>query len=324
MLVLLVSTLPGAVAYAAAPEEVPRRLVRTPGGDRFGYAPVARPYTRALPERVTGLLVSHDPLTGAERRCGAAVVASESRSLVLTAAHCLFDNDGQARRWYDQVTFVPAYSGSGAGGAPLGVWRAVRTWVTRPWRTRSYSTEVIPHDVGVVGVEPDASGRRLEDVTGPGLRPVSTRRGDGRVRAVTLPGYPSELGYPGDAMYRCSGRAAEARTPWPGMLMTRNCQIVRGHSGGPAISGRAVVGVATSSSPYHDPDGFSLIARLSPRRAQGLLAVAERGMAAYAAAAARSRHQATVADSASPIGVGATPNVFWKAEESTTNGRANW
>ncbi|MCG5211960.1 trypsin-like peptidase domain-containing protein [Streptosporangium sp. KLBMP 9127] len=252
--------------------DVPGRQVITPGGDRYGYARVRRPYTAEAPERVTGLLLAHDRFTGRNRVCGAAVLRSPGRDLVLTAAHCLFDNYGRNRRWYDGVVFVPAYNSTGLGDTPLGVWPAERLWVPRRWRTRSYSPSVLPWDVGVVRVAGRA-GRRLEKVTGPGLRPLVSRSGE-QLSGLTLLGYPGDVGYSGDDMFRCLADAGESGGPGPGMLMTRNCQIVGGHSGGPVVYGGAVAGVASSSSPYRRGNGFTLITRLTPHRLTRMLALA--------------------------------------------------
>jgi V8-like Glu-specific endopeptidase len=254
--------------------EVPRPQVITPGGDRYGYARVPRPYTTQEPERVTGLLLARDPVTGLGRRCGAVVLRSPGRDLVLTAAHCLYNNHGKARRWYDGVVFVPSFNSAGLGDTPLGAWRARKLWVPKKWRTHSYSSELLPHDVGLVRVA-DQGGRRLERVTGPGLPPLRTPRGRS-LTGLTLLGYPAELGYSGDDMFRCLADAGETGAPGSGMLMTRNCQIVGGHSGGPAVYGGAVAGVASSSNPYHSSHGFTLIARLTPHRLTGIDRMAAR------------------------------------------------
>ncbi|MFC7720169.1 hypothetical protein [Nonomuraea recticatena] len=85
---------------------VPGRKVLTPGGDRLGYSLVDRPYTGA--HRLAGILLSHDPVAGTDIACGAAVIRSRSRSLVLTAAHCLY-----------------------AGGRPFPTWPSCPP--TTPW-----------------------------------------------------------------------------------------------------------------------------------------------------------------------------------------------
>ena len=64
---------------------------------------------------------------GGNYSCSATVVASASRSVALTAGHCLHDRDlGWARR----VVFVPAYI---SGAAPYGTWSVGRKVVSRGW-----------------------------------------------------------------------------------------------------------------------------------------------------------------------------------------------
>ncbi|GAA5081479.1 hypothetical protein HNP84_002749 [Thermocatellispora tengchongensis] len=266
---LLMTPYTPAVAPAAAegPPSVPGSLVITRDGDRYGYAKVPRPYTQRRAQRLTGVLLSLDPVTGRHRTCGAAVLRSPRRDLAVTAAHCLFYNHGAERRWFERVTFVPAYGAAHKGDIPYGVWRAARLWVPRQWRTRPYSTEVLPYDIGLVRLAPGPEGKRLEDVTGRGLRPYPTHRGQ-PLLGLDLLGYPSEAGYTGDDLYRCTGDATESGGEGPGMLITRNCQIVAGHSGGPAVHDGMIAGVASSSNPYAAPNGYSLITRI-PRDLAG-------------------------------------------------------
>ncbi|MFE3449124.1 trypsin-like serine peptidase [Nonomuraea sp. NPDC059194] len=245
---------------------MPNRRVLTPRGDRLGYAPVARPYQG--PHQLAGMLVSHDPVTRTDLVCGAVVLRSRSRSLVLTAAHCLY---GDGHR-YDRVAFLPAYNGD---DKKLGVWPAVRVWVPKRWRARPYSTAQLPYDVGLVGVA--RGGRQLEEVTGPGLRPYLTRKG-GSTPRLELLGYPIGGPYSGTDMYRCVGDTIEGGAAGPGVLVTRNCHAAPGASGGPAVYGRTVAGVVSSSSPLRDPAGFTVMTRLTPRPFGKLLAAADRAM----------------------------------------------
>lgn len=239
-----------APVHPAAPpmRTVPHRMVRTPGGDRLGYARVAHPYTGF--RRLTGVLVAHDPATGWTVQCGGTVLRSRSRSTVLTAAHCLYHGGRRLR----QVEFLPGFED---GRAVLGRWPAVRTWVPRRWRG-PYSPKALPYDIGVVTVARKPEGA-LEDVTGRGLRALPARPGG--LRGLELLGYPAGGRYSGIEQYRCVGDASQVRR---GLLVTRNCHAPSGSSGSPALLGGAIAGVVSSSSPLHDPSGFTVIAR--PRR----------------------------------------------------------
>ncbi|MEV4163666.1 trypsin-like serine peptidase [Nonomuraea dietziae] len=248
---------------------VPGRKVLTPGGDRLGYSLVARPYTGA--HRLAGILLSHDPVAGTDIACGAAVIRSRSRSLVLTAAHCLYAGG----RPLSHVAFLPAYNSLDAGRSSRGVWPAVRVWVPRRWRERPYSPEQLPYDFGVAGVM--RGDKLLEEVTGPGLRPLLTPRRSA-VRGLELLGYPVGRSYPGTDMYRCLGDAVDGGAAGPGVLVTHNCQAANGTSGGPAVRAGVVAGVVSSSSPLREPAGFTVLTRLTPRPFGRLLARADHVM----------------------------------------------
>lgn len=247
-------------------QSVPQHRVLTPGGDRLGYTPVIRPYTRE--QRLTGVVMSRDPVTGEAVMCAGAVIGSRSRSLVLTAAHCLHDNG----RPLAQVAFLPGFD---RGRAPLGVWPAVHTWVPARWRRQPYSTDLLPYDVGLVGVI--GRGGPLEAVTGPGLDTLRTARGTS-LDGVELLGYPAGRRYPGTRLHRCLGDADEAVTRGPGLLVTRNCHAPAGGSGGPALHEGAVAGVVSSSSPMGDDRGFTVMTRLGGRVFGRMLAASDRWM----------------------------------------------
>jgi hypothetical protein len=271
-LVLVPVSVPGPVpgerppAYAL--RTIPGSRVLTPGGDALGYAPVPRPYVGA--NGLSGMLISHDPVRGRDLACGASVLRTRSMSLVLTAAHCLYEGSRPLRR----VSFRPGYNG---GGPDLGTWPAVRTWVPKRWRTTPYSTALLPYDVGLAGVV--KGPRPLERVTGRGLRPYPTRRGEA-LTDLELLGYLSGGRYSGLDMQRCVADADEglAAGPGPGVLVTRNCHVADGGSGGPAVLGDRVAGVVSSSGPLRDPAGFTVLTRLAERPFGRMLARADRAM----------------------------------------------
>ncbi|MEO3868399.1 hypothetical protein ABGB18_06175 [Nonomuraea sp. B12E4] len=265
-LVLSVVLLDPAAVTEASQRDVPVPRVLTPDGDRLGYAPVPRPYTGA--RRLTGVVLGRDPVTRTDVVCGGTVVGSRSRSLVLTAAHCLY-HDGRPLR---NLAFLPGYDG---GRPRLGIWPAERVWVPERWRSEPYSPSLLPYDVGLVGVVRRA--RPLEAVTGRGLRPMPTSEGT-RLRGLELLGYPVGKRYPGLTMHRCVGDAVEGLHHGPGLLVTRNCHAAAGGSGGPALYGGALAGVVSSSSPLSDAKGYTVITRLGGRVFERMLARADETM----------------------------------------------
>ncbi|GAA0929455.1 hypothetical protein [Nonomuraea longicatena] len=256
MLRLMVSLalLPFPPPLAGPPQRsVPVPRVLTPGGDRLGYAPAVT--TR--PE--VGVLVGRDPIDGREIVCGGSVVRSRSRSLVLTAAHCLYHRG----RLLERLEFTPGFQGA---GSPLGAWSAVHAWVPARWRERPGAPSRLPYDVALVGVA--RKGRTLGEVAGGGLRPLTGRSG---ARSLDLLGYPAGRDYPGTRLYHCLARTA----PYRGVLVTHNCHAAGGGSGGPAVRGGGVAAVVSSSSPLSDPDGFTVLAPLDSRAFRRMLVRAE-------------------------------------------------
>lgn len=265
-LVLSLVLLDPAAVTEVSQRNVPVPSVLTPDGDRLGYAPVPRPYTGA--RRLTGVLLGRDPVAKTDVLCGGTVIGSRSRSLVLTAAHCLY-HDG---RMLKHLAFLPGYD---RGRPSLGIWPAVRAWVPSKWRGRPYSPQLLPYDVGLVGVV--RRKRPLEAVTGRGLPPMPTSRGT-ELRGLELLGYPAGKGYPGMTMYRCLGDTVEGVSEGPGLMVTRNCHAAAGGSGGPALYGGSVAGVVSSSSPLSDAKGYTVLTRLGGRPFERMFAKADRAM----------------------------------------------
>lgn len=265
-LVLSLALLDPAAVAEVSQGDVADPHILTPHGDRLGYAPVPRPYVG--PRRLTGVLLGTDPVSNRDVQCGGTVINSRSRSLVLTAAHCIY-RDG---RMLKRLTFLPAFD---RGRPPLGAWQAVDAWVPPRWHHQPYSADLLPYDVGLVGVA--RGDKPLEAVTGRGLRAMPTRRGTA-LRGLELLGYPVGRRYPGTSLYRCVGDTVEAVKQGPGLMVTHNCHAAAGGSGGPALYGGAVAGVVSSSSPMKDAQGYTVLTRLGTRPFQELLARADREM----------------------------------------------
>lgn len=100
----------------------------------------------------------------AKGTCSATAIASASRRLVITAAHCL--NSGPRSRrgnsvWSRFVEFVPAYTN---GIAPFGAFVAKRNAVFAPRQWVRFGNPNF--DVGAVLVAPNAAGVLLADAVG--------------------------------------------------------------------------------------------------------------------------------------------------------------
>ena len=94
--------------------------------------------------------------------CSASVIASPSRDLVLTAAHCVF---GDPAGW----TFVPGYVEE---RTPYGVWTVISAYVDPRWQT----SEDTRFDYAILRVAPQrvhGHVKRIQDVLS--TRPRSAR-----------------------------------------------------------------------------------------------------------------------------------------------------
>lgn len=113
--------------------------------------------------------------------CTATVVHSPGRDLIVTAGHCLLDGDQSD----GSAVFAPAYAN---GAAPYGTWKIDRVFEDARWAEGADDD----YDLAFARLAPDASGRRIEDVTGAAVLDTSGRAGE----EVTVTGYPADRKVP--------------------------------------------------------------------------------------------------------------------------------
>jgi hypothetical protein len=151
--------------------------------------------------------------------CSGTVVASKSRSTVLTAGHCVHD---KRLGWARNVVFVPAYW---SGYMPFGVWPATVEVAPRGWvRHTHYANDYAALKVMRSPIGP------LSRVVGS----VGLAWGQPRRQHFYAVGYPNNR-YSGQAMYGCVSRTA-GKDPFfrgPGQPDTGiGCDMSHGASGG--------------------------------------------------------------------------------------------
>lgn len=165
-------------------------------------------------------------LTTSLGRCTATMVSSTSRSLAVTAAHCVYSGG----RWLDDgpMEFYPGYS---EGDRRFGVWSVEASWVPAAWQngagTVAPGREIrSEHDIAFLRLRPDAEGNLAQDVLGAqGFTfeaPVD--------RPVTVTGYPAEPPYDGETQESCGGVARD-HTSTEGRLVGLTCALNGGSSG---------------------------------------------------------------------------------------------
>ncbi|ADJ43165.1 hypothetical protein AMES_1343 [Amycolatopsis mediterranei S699] len=183
---------------------------------------------------------------GGRHFCSASVVHSTAGDLVLTAAHCVRGG----------MTFAPGYHD---GVAPFGMWTVTSVAVAGGW-TASADPDL---DFAFLTVRQSGNPASLESLTGANV--LGTNRGF--EHRITLTGYPDTT----DSPVVCAGNTTRSgdyqqRVACPG--------FPDGTSGGPWVTGGAVIGVIggyqlggdtpdVSYSAYFDDDIAKLYASVT-------------------------------------------------------------
>jgi V8-like Glu-specific endopeptidase len=135
-------------------------------------SPTAHSTLRAL--RVGALFSSG---SGGNHFCTASVVNSPGHNLLITAAHCI--NNGNGNGYRSNIVFIPAYAD---GNEPFGVWQPEKLLVDPRWA--SSSDEDL--DVGFIVLKP-LNGKNIQDVLGGDNLAINP----GFTNVVRVTGYPS-------------------------------------------------------------------------------------------------------------------------------------
>ncbi|MGW3011076.1 hypothetical protein ACWC9R_19905 [Streptomyces sp. NPDC001219] len=175
------------------------------------------------------LVRSEDGSPTPNQFCTASAVTSPTKSLVLTAAHCL-----KGDKPYRNVAFVPGYRGGAAqagepGERPYGLFpmQPGKMWLDERYLSSSPSDDV---DFAVLRVGPNSQGQLLEDAVGPGNTLTAVPAAKLARREVTLTGYPGGQQTP----LQCT----QQTRAFQGRFMEIACDDFRtGVSGGPFLEG---------------------------------------------------------------------------------------
>jgi V8-like Glu-specific endopeptidase len=208
--------------------------------------------------RSNGKIIATDPRKGSYS-CSGTALNTPSRSIVLTAGHCVIENGSQARR----ITFVPAYD---HGVRPYGTFDVEAAYVMPQWRRSGNPA----FDLAALRVKPNRLGR-LTDVVG--ARGYATSKS--RLAAFQIFGYPAARAG-GEELRSCRAHGLgfdrlTASLPGP-PTMPASCDMAAGSSGGGWLfDGEYVSGVTSYSyqgrstqlfSPYFGPEVGSFLRRL--------------------------------------------------------------
>jgi V8-like Glu-specific endopeptidase len=152
---------------------------------------VGIPTARAVPgSKVIGALFFNNGTGG--HYCTASVIRTPKRNMLITAAHCLYDQ--ATHGWHRHIVFVPRYS---AGHRPYGTWPVWLMVADKRWIESGDSNL----DFGFAAVQL-MRGHRLADVVGAN----ELLTGRGYTNRVVVAGYPAKENYPADRPIGCAGR----------------------------------------------------------------------------------------------------------------------
>lgn len=184
--------------------------------------------------RTNGKILGVDPVQG-PYSCSGTAINTPSRSIVLTAGHCVIEAGRRGRR----IAFAPAYD---HGLRPFGTFAAKAIYVMPQWR-RSENPDF---DVAAVRVEPNLLGA-LTDVVG--ARGYATGRS--RLAAFQIFGYPAAHAG-GEELRSCRAHGLgfdRLTTRFDGLpTMPASCDMAAGASGGAWLFGGELVSGVTSYS----------------------------------------------------------------------------
>jgi V8-like Glu-specific endopeptidase len=208
--------------------------------------------------RTNGKIFGRDPVEG-PYSCSGTALNTPSRSIVLTAGHCVIDHRSEGRR----ISFVPAYD---HGSRPFGTFVAEAVYVMPQWRRR----ENPDFDVAALKVKPNSFGTLTEVVGGRGYATSKSR-----TAAFQIFGYPAARAG-GEELRSCRAhglgldRLTDRFSGPP--TMPASCDMAAGSSGGAWLfDGEYVSGITSYSyqghpsqlfSPYFGPEVGSFLRQL--------------------------------------------------------------
>ena len=175
----------------------------------------------APPARTMGKLFFNGYEAG-NAYCSASVLNTPSKSVIITAAHCVYSSE---EGWAKDAVFVPDYDRAQADPDPVGVWtvRSIRTF--NSWRAdqTDYSSDVAYVTLNNGG---DANKPVVDVVGGYGLA-----WGGSHVFRATIFGYPTNKTTPDGrgSVYSCVRTTEQSEDK----VRVEGCDFGMGASGGP-------------------------------------------------------------------------------------------
>jgi V8-like Glu-specific endopeptidase len=252
-----------ATLTTSAAQAAPLRVEGRAPAPRFRAAFAAASSVRVLDStaastRTNGKIIGVDPREG-PYSCSGTALNTPSRSIVLTAGHCVLDGGSEGRH----LVFVPAYD---HGERPFGTFEAESAYVMPQWR----HGENPDFDLAALKVAPNGLGALTDVVGGRGYATSKSR-----LSAFQIFGYPAAHAG-GEELRSCRahGLGLDRLTSRFGgpPTMPASCDMAAGASGGAWIfDGQFVSGVTSYGyqgrptqlfSPYFGPEVGAFLRQL--------------------------------------------------------------
>ncbi len=205
-------------ATVVAKPAVPSRAITAHARDATART-VAKKGSVPVPTTAGKLFFTYD---GSDYVCSASSINSRSKSLIMTAGHCV--HSGPQTGWHRNFAYVPAYYN---GRAPYGIWTWQRALTFKGWS--DYGS--FNYDQAFISVIPKNGVRLVNRVGGNGL----TVGASSLQKSVRVFGWPAERPFTGGIPYYCDGRTGRRSGS---IDATLGCAMNGGASGGPWLINR--------------------------------------------------------------------------------------
>jgi hypothetical protein len=194
--------------------------------------------------RTTGKVFFTDN-AGSNYVCSGSAVNSESKLIVWTAGHCVFDISyscsAGSSGFYHNWAYVPAYRN---GAAPYGIWTSRELWTLSGYCNGTWPS-AMPYDSGAAVMNRN-NGRAIANVTG--ANGISWNQPT--AQTIFALGYPQAAPYNGETLRYCyGGTFTDTSNGARGIA----CAMTAGASGGPwlrAYNSSLGVGSLNGASSY--------------------------------------------------------------------------
>ena len=225
-----------------APVRIPETMRLQSLGD-FETFEITNP--SQFPYSTQGKIIAFDsPTTGWV--CSGTIVSSQSESLVLTAAHCVVQDDGTRPT---RILFIPGYRNGGLSSGPFGVWQASDASFLQGYLSSNGTEPNYEYDLAAVRVSP-LSGMTIQDRVGARGYLFNAPA----TQSFQAFGYPADPPFDGEKLWTCKSQSGARLNVGSGPdMVSMGCDMTQGSSGGGWIVNdqqiNSVVSIGVSSMP---------------------------------------------------------------------------